>query len=156
MRGKMGILAVLVVVATAAGIMTGTRAARGQGVVHVVLPGNTVRSTLVDLGQEGLRRADRLAAVGPLLDETEAHRVGKSYFECVVHRRITDGGGLYGCTYLLRLEAGQIVLQGLDPRGLGTSTFAVLGGTGSYRTARGQATFTDTKGKTDMVIELLG
>jgi hypothetical protein len=52
----------------------------------------------------------------------------------------------FHCTMTLRLPAGQIALDGLatfGERGPQPMTMAITGGTGSYRTARGQATVED-------------
>ena len=76
------------------------------------------------------------------------------YFECTVMRRIGLEEGLWRCSYLLRLAEGAIVLEGLDPRGMGASTFAVLGGTKAYRGASGDAVLTDSTEGTDIVITL--
>jgi hypothetical protein len=62
--------------------------------------------------------------------------------------------GLWDCAYLLKLADGTILLQGLDPHGPGSSPFAVTGGTGAYRDARGDAVFTDSPTTTDMQISL--
>jgi hypothetical protein len=66
--------------------------------------------------------------------------------------------GLYNCTYLLKLADGTITLQGLDPHGPGSSPFAVMGGSGIYKDASGDAVFTDsttaTTTATDMQITL--
>jgi hypothetical protein len=60
--------------------------------------------------------------------------------ECVVtSNRITATGGLWRCSYLLELAAGDLMIEGLDPRGPGSSMFAVLGGTEGYPTAAGDA-----------------
>ena len=70
-------------------------------------------------------------------------------------RRITDvPSGLYRCSYLLHLANGDLNIEGLDPHGPGTYTFAVLGGHGTYADATGQATLTDSPDGTDMVIDL--
>ena len=79
-------------------------------------------------------------------------------FDEEVQRRLS-GNGLFRCSYLLSLEDGDIILEGLDPRGPGEYTLAVTGGTGAYRDARGEALFTDTSTGvgapvTDMVIDL--
>jgi hypothetical protein len=109
----------------------------------------------VDIGHDGLRLGDRLAGRGRLVDENESEGVGTAYFECLVQKRIVSlSQGLFNCTYILKLRDGNIILKGLDPRGEGTSEFAVLGGTGTYRTATGDATLTDTSAKTDIVIRL--
>ena len=63
-------------------------------------------------------------------------------------------GGLYRCTSVLRLADGDITIGGLDPHGPGVYTFAVLGGTGAYAGATGEATLTDTSSGADIVIDL--
>jgi hypothetical protein len=73
--------------------------------------------------------------------------------------KITDDpvegpGGLYWCTYLLKLADGHLTLGGLDARGPGLSSFAVLGGTGAYAGASGEATLTDSSEGTEFVIDL--
>ena len=108
----------------------------------------------MDIGHNGLRLGDRAAARGRLVDANESERVGTAYFECLVQKRIVGfSQGLFNCTYVLDLADGDIILKGLDPRGEGASEFAVLGGTGAYGTATGDATFTDTE-DTDIVIRL--
>ena len=75
--------------------------------------------------------------------------------ECTVMRKIRGPEeGLWRCSYHVRLADGAIVLQGLDPRGMGASTFAVLGGTDAYRGAAGDAVLTDSTEGTDIVITL--
>jgi hypothetical protein len=124
--------------------------------VHVVWAAG--RMQFLDFGREGLRVGDRLAARGPLLDATQTSEVGTGHLDCVVASRITDGpsgpGGVYRCSYLLDLTDGDLVLEGLDPHGPGVYTVAVLGGTGAYATASGAATLTDTKSRTEFMIDL--
>jgi len=64
------------------------------------------------------------------------------------------------CNYVLKLAGGEIVLQGLDPRGPGEYDMAVLGGTSAYADAIGDSTFTDVDtdagAYTDIVIRLRG
>jgi len=71
--------------------------------------------------------------------------VGRLHLDCVVINKITDDpvegpGGLYWCTYLLKLAGGDLTIAGRDPHGPGVSTFAVLGVTDAYADATGQAT----------------
>jgi hypothetical protein len=124
--------------------------------VHVVLQSGRVK--FLDFGREGLRLGDRLATRGPLLDATQTSKVGTAHADCVVVSRITDGrsgpGGVYRCRYLLDLTDGDLVLEGLDPHGPGVYTMAVLGGTGVYAAASGDATLTDTKTETVFMIDL--
>ena len=109
---------------------------------------NVVRGPDLDLG-------DGLVARRALVDAASGEKAGIAFHECTVMRRIRGPErGLWRCNYHLRLEGGSIVLQGLDPRGPGASTFAVLGGTKAYRDASGDAVFTDSDVGTDMVITL--
>lgn len=160
MRTRVGITVCLVILAITGGVLMAT-AASGQAVVHVVLPLEGTRDAFVDVGRDGLRLGDRIAARGPVLDDSQTDRVGTAYVQCLVHRRIVDPDrGLWNCNYVLEFADGEIVLQGLDPRGPGEYEMAVLGGTGAYAGANGDSTFTDVgtdpSGYTDMVIRLGG
>jgi hypothetical protein len=144
-----------------AGVVLSTSAS-GQTVLHVATgPSHDFKSSFVDIGHNGLRLGDRIAARGPLVDETRTDRVGTLYQQCLVHKNITTPTtGLWNCNYVLELAAGDLVLQGLDPRGPGTYEISVMAGTGTYANATGDATFTDVGNDadayTDMVIRLNG
>ena len=134
------------------------RPAGAQTSVHVFTAAPS-KVTLLDLDRPGLRLGDRLAARGPLVDASQTSRVGRAYLECVVMNEITDDpiegpGGLYRCTYVLKLAEGNLTIDGLDPHCPGVYTFAVLGGTGAYAGATGEATLTDTLDGTEFVIDL--
>lgn len=144
MRTRLGITVSLAIVAVAGGILM-TSTASGQTVAHYVLPLDGIKESLVDVNHDGLRLGDRISARGRLLDEDQTERVGTAYVQCLVHRRIVSPDrGLWNCNYVLALEDGEIVLQGLDPRGPGVYEMAVIGGTGAYAGASGDATFTDS------------
>jgi hypothetical protein len=117
------------------------------------------KATFLNFEQPGLRIGDRLAARGPLFDASQTARVGRLYLDCVVMKQIIEDPvegprGLYWCTYVLKLSGGDLTIGGLDPRGNGVYTFAVLGGTGVYAGATGQATLTDSDVGTEFVIDL--
>lgn len=161
MRSKLRIaIPVLVLAAAAGGLLT--TSASGQTGLHLVFgPQEDVRINAIDVHRNGLRLGDRIAGRGPLVDETQTERLGTGYVQCLVHKRIVDPDrGLWNCNYVLELADGDIVLQGLDPRGPGDYQMAVLGGTGSYANATGDATFTDVESDagafTDIVIRLNG
>lgn len=153
MRARMGSSLVLIVSALLAGLI-GMRVAAGQTVLQLVVEGDTQRVRTIDHDGNGLTLGDRAAARGPLTD-TAGTGVGMVYGDCVVHRRITGlETGLWNCTYVLELADGDLILKGMDPRGPGEYEMAVLGGTGAYATASGDATFTDTPERTEMMIRL--
>ena len=121
--------------------------------------GSGGKATFLNMDQPKLRLGDRLAAKGPLLDASQASQVGRLYLDCVIVNKITDDpgeapGGLYWCTDLLKLAGGDLTIAGRDAHGPGVSTFAVLGGTGAYAGASGEATLTDSDQGTEFVIEL--
>ena len=158
MRSKLSIVFPLVVLTVATGVLLATSAS-GQTVLHVVARAQNTK--LIDIHGNGLRLGDRAASRGPLLDESQTERLGTAYLNCDVHRQIVGAHrGLWNCNYVLELADGDIVLQGLDPRGSGVYEMAVLGGTGAYAGAAGDATFTDVgrggEEYTDMVIRLSG
>ena len=159
MRARIGVPLVLVVSTLLAGVI-GTGAATGRTVLHLVLPAHAQRVQTIDQYENGLRLGDRVAARGRLND-SDGTRAGTAYGDCLVHRPIKGPEtGLWTCTYVLELGDGDIVVKGLDPRGPGEYEMAVLGGTGAYANAAGDATFTDVfgetgeVGQTDMVIRL--
>ena len=78
--------------------------------------------------------------------------MGKLYLECVIVSRVQPGGA-YDCTYVLKLEGGDIMTHGIDPQGPSDVFFAATGGTGTYREASGQAHYIDTD-VTDIIIHL--
>jgi hypothetical protein len=157
MFAKIKVLGPLFAVAVVAAALLGTTGARGQTVIHLVMTPDELTTRFLNFGRPDMRLGDRIAAKGVLRDESLANRAGTGHLECVVQRRLS-GHGLFRCSYVLALQDGDIILEGLDPAGPGTYILAVTGGTGPYRDARGEATFTDafTDGlpTTDMVIDL--
>lgn len=159
MRTKIRVLVVLAT-ATFLAALVGMQSASSQTVLNLVLPADTQKVRAFDTDDNGLRLGDRVAARGPLTD-ADGTAAGMSYAECVVQRRILGSeNGLWLCTYVLDLADGELVVKGLDPRGPGDYEMAVLGGTGAYANASGDATFTDTTdetqnvGRTEMLIRL--
>lgn len=137
-------------------VALGSDRASGQGDVHVLMPAGEGRASTVDVvGGPGLSIGDGVVSRGPLVHAQSGEPAGSVYFECTVMRKISLEEGLWRCSYHLRLAEGAVVLQGLDPRGMGSSTFAVVGGTKAYRGAAGDAVFTDTTQGTDIVITLI-
>jgi hypothetical protein len=157
MRKRQSTLVTAVIVIGIALVALGSDRASGQGDVHVFMPVGTERSSSIDVvrGPGGFDLGDGVAVRAPLVDPASGENAGSVYFECTVMRKIVSPDqGLWRCSYHLRLADGAIILQGLDPRGVGASTFAVLGGTNAYRSASGDAVFTDSVDGTDIVITL--
>ena len=146
-----------IVLLAVASLLLLPRPAGAQADVHVVWSHETAKYKFIDLGNPGIRMGDRLDARGPLLDATRTNEVGNAYLDCIAMSGITAPvGGLYRCSYVLHLADGDLVVEGLDPHGPGVFTMAVLGGTGAFARAVGEATLTDTATETDFSIDLTG
>ena len=134
----------------------GAGAASGDVEFHLVWPESSNKVQIIDPDYDGLTFGDRLVARGPLYWASDPDKnAGNAYLECFVAKNDSSGHGLYRCSYLLVLKDGALTLEGLDPPGVGSSDFAVTGGSGVYRDARGDAVFTDTSHRTDMEISLV-
>ena len=148
-KGSMLVVGIMLAIGVVA---LGSDRASGQTEIHVLVPAG---GEGVVVGGFGFELGDELVARGPIVDPASGESAGTAYLECTVVRKIrSDDQGLRRCSYHLKLADGGIVLQGLDPRGAGASTFAVLGGTKTYRGASGDAVFTDSDLGTDIVITL--
>ncbi len=119
--------------------------------IHAVV-GPGLHDEFLDFNGDGLGLGDRLAAVGPLLDESQTERIGTAYLDCLIVSRVLEGG-TFDCTYVLKFRDGDITTHGIDPHGPSDVFFAVTGGTGAYRGASGQARYIDTD-VTDIIIDL--
>src|SRR5687767_9718281 len=118
MRRTLAVAIPLTVLMIAVGVFL-TPSASGQTVLHLVSETGG-RVAVFDLHHDGLRLGDRIAGRAPVVDESQTERLGTAYLQCLVHKRIIDPNqGLWNCNYVLELADGEIILQGLDPRGPG-------------------------------------
>jgi dirigent-like protein len=99
-----------------------------------------------DLGEEGPSVGDLYAFSGPLLDESENTELGRFDGECTTTsspgpsaeaRRMCN----VTATFVEEWEGAEIDAQGVGRIEAEDVVFAVNGGTGEFRGARGQATF---------------
>ena len=93
----------------------------------------------IDLGASGPSIGDRLTFSNPIFD-TADQRVGRDVAECVITRiDPTEPAArqqIVQCTISVQFADGQITVQGMAQ---GTENyFAITGGTGAYRLARGE------------------
>lgn len=154
-RASIVVVAVtMLLVALTVGWIAADRA-RAQQEIHVLWPVSSITTKYTGSG-DGANLGDRLTARGPLTGVGQSEQIGYAYLECVVMRRITDEpSGLWRCSYVLDLGPGQLVLEGMDPRGPGVYEMSVLGGSGGYAGAVGDAILTDSAVGTDMVVSLI-
>lgn len=153
--GRTGLIAVVVLVVALVSLLL-VRPARAQGDVHV-FTGPPGTHKFFDFGRPGLRLGDRLVARGALLDETQETEVGSFSMDCFVVRAISDepaGPGRVAVQLPVPLAEGDLILEGLDPHGPGIHTFAVVGSTEAFASARGDATLIDGATGAEFVISL--
>jgi hypothetical protein len=99
-----------------------------------------------DLGEEGPSVGDLYALSGPLLDESENRQLGR--FDGVCTTTSSPGPSAEArrlcnvtATFVEEREGAEIDAQGVGRIEAEDVVFAVNGGTGEFRDARGQATF---------------
>jgi hypothetical protein len=90
--------------------------------------------TKLDLGASGFTTGDTETFSGPVNDANEAHRVGFGQGHCVV---TLPGKPFALCNVTFAFPHGQIATQGPDYFNR-PFNHAVLGGTGSFRSASGE------------------
>jgi len=99
---------------------------------HIRVVERPVGETTVDLTAKGDSVGDMLVFANEIFDAANKTRIGSDQGYCVR----TVVGKSWECFWTLKLEAGQITVEGpfLDE---GDSLMAVTGGTGKYAGARG-------------------
>src|SRR5262245_25431162 len=142
MRGRLVVTGV--VAAACVALALGVTSAGAQGGIQVEIPDGGMRH--VDLDHDGrIDKGERLSGRTRLNDPVTGTRIGSVLADCVATNAIVieQQQGTWLCTATLDLADGHIVLQGEDPAGDSTHVFAVVGGTGPYRDARGEADVVD-------------
>jgi hypothetical protein len=145
------IIAAMAVILSVAGASI-AYAGREQGGSHVIkLTAKTTEIAFVDNGRSGVNPGDRFVAASDLLRGDR--KVGEAGTECTVIRVV---GTNSDCVVTASLPDGQLTFQSLASiTGEGQSyTAAVTGGSGRYRTARGDATLSLASGAGDVTIRL--
>jgi hypothetical protein len=104
----------------------------GPNVTRIAVVEHATTDLVVDLTTNGDSTGDLLTFHNELFDESNTEVVGSNLGECV---RI-EVGVSWECRWVNFLEGGSITVEGpfFDA---GPSAFAITGGTGSFRNARG-------------------
>jgi hypothetical protein len=110
----------------------GRTAAATVTTIHVIEHAVTDQTT--DVGPAGDSAGDELTFHNKVFDAKDHGVVGSDQGHCI---RVDAVGGSYECLYTTSLPGGQITVEGpfYDKR---SSVLAITGGTGRYRTARGE------------------
>ncbi|HEY3069784.1 MAG TPA: allene oxide cyclase family protein [Gaiellaceae bacterium] len=142
----------------AAGILTfavvnggaGTSGSGGK-VIHVIE--HATSDTVTDTGPAGDSAGDILTFANEVFDASDTTKVGTDQGYCIR----TEAGVSWECNYTTFLSRGQIVVEG-PFYDAADSTFAITGGTGAYRNARGQLELKSRNGGTefDFIFHVIG
>jgi allene oxide cyclase len=142
----------------AAGVLTfavvsGDAGTSGTGgkVIHVIEHATT--DTVTDTGPAGDSVGDVLTFANDVFDATDTNEVGTDQGYCI---RVVAGVS-WECNYTTFLARGQITVEG-PFYDAADSTFAITGGTGKYRNARGQLELKSRNGGTefDFIFHVIG
>jgi allene oxide cyclase len=103
----------------------------GTQTIRVIEHANT--DTIIDIGKAGDSTGDLLTFHNPVFNGTDTKRVGRDQGHCV---RISPRAGSFECAWTTFLAHGKLMVEGpfFETH---ESTFAITGGTGRFREARG-------------------
>jgi len=138
-RVKIIALILLLVIVLAVNILTISAATSdkpdrpGKGLTVVE---RAVSDTVVDTGATGDSLGDILAFENPIYDAANVNEIGRDQGYCVR----TNVGGSWECNWTVILDKGSLVVEGPFYDDLRDSQFAITGGTGPFRNARGEMT----------------
>lgn len=134
-------------------VVSGGAGTSGSGgkVIHVIE--HATSDTVTDTGAAGDSVGDILTFANDVFDASDATKVGSDQGYCIR----TEAGVSWECNLTTFLAGGQIVVEG-PFYDAADSTFAITGGTGAYRNARGQLQLKSRSGGTefDFVFHVIG
>jgi hypothetical protein len=128
-------------------------------VVVLRLVASEVASTFLDLGDPDFSQGDQFVFTNDLL--RRGTKVGEDGGLCVVTRLTESGAATFKCVGDNVLPGGQITVQGIVTYGPGEEVkedpyfFAITGGTGKYKNARGQVKIEETSGDDRITLRIL-
>jgi hypothetical protein len=131
---------------------------QGKKVTIINLTTRTAQEAELDLGAPGFSVGDRFVFGDDVF--RGGRQVGILGGECTLTRLepspLPEGqeptSGTFNCVATIRLPKGQMTLQGLftfSEQAGNRVKIAITGGTGAYRTARGQATLTESEDESE-------
>jgi hypothetical protein len=152
MGSRLKVGTVVVVLLAIGGVTFASAGARdaddGGSTQMIRVVGKEVDSTFLDLGGADLGVGDQFAFSNDLFSGGE--KVGEDGGLCIVTRVTAGGATTWKCVGSNTLPGGQITAQGLVTYGPGEEIkadpylFAITGGTGRYRAARGEVKIEET------------
>jgi len=133
-----GVAAAAGVVAT--GVISGQAASAHTG--HTLIAHEKFTKTFMqDVGEKGVSMGDRLVFTSEVRD-LKGGQLGIGVGDCVRLSGTSDSDGQYNCLQTYHLAGGDFMTSGIFAFAQKINKWAIMGGTGRYRAAAGEADFT--------------
>jgi hypothetical protein len=131
------VLLVIVLAANTGSISAATAGDRPEPAFRALtVVEHAISDTVVDTGAAGDSLGDILAFGNPIFDAANAKEIGRDQGYCVR----TNASQSWECNWTVILDRGSLVVEGPFYDDLRDSQFAITGGTGAFRNARGEMT----------------
>jgi len=136
----LALLALALTISGAYAAAAGAGAAADDGrTMHLIE--HEVSIVPVEMGPPGLSMGDVEAFGNPVFNADNTHQVGRDQGFCLI-ANMNVGGGIIAdeCSATLMLDGGSLTFEGPFYSDVRDVTWAITGGTGAYRSARGDMT----------------
>jgi len=124
----------------AAGVVSGP-AASARTAHSLIAHEKFTKTFMQDVGDKGVSMGDRLVFTTEVRD-LKGGQLGIGVGDCVRLSGTSDSDGQYNCLQTYRLAGGDFVTSGIYDFAQKINKWAIIGGTGRYRAATGEADFT--------------
>jgi len=99
------------------------------------------KTFMQDVGEKGVSMGDRLVFTTEIRD-LKGGQLGIGVGDCVLLSGTSDSDGQYNCLQTYHLVGGDFMASGIFDFAQKINKWAIMGGTGRYRAATGEADFT--------------
>ena len=124
----------------ATGVVSGQAASARTG--HTLIAHEKFTKTFMqDVGEKGVSMGDRLVFTTEVRD-LKGGQLGIGVGDCVLLSGTSDSDGQYNCLQTYHLVGGDFTTSGFFDYAQKVNKWAIMGGTGRYRAATGEADFT--------------
>jgi hypothetical protein len=124
----------------ATGVVSGQAASARTG--HTLMAHEKFTKTFMqDVGEKGVSMGDRYVFTSEVRD-VKGGQLGVGVGDCVLLSGTSDSDGQYNCLQTYHLAGGDFMTSGIFDFAQKINKWAIMGGTGRYRAATGEADFT--------------
>jgi len=124
----------------ATGVVSG-QAASARTAHTLIAHEKFTKTFMQDVGEKGVSMGDRLVFTSEVRD-LKGGQLGIGVGDCVLLSGTSDSDGQYNCLQTYHLVGGDFMTSGIFDFAQKINKWAIMGGTGRYRAATGEADFT--------------